>query len=281
MLEHESLYEIIRVKNFATTQEVEERWQEFSNRQNLDPSSTMSEKVDTAFRFLRHFETKQIYDTLLDALQRRDKTLPRFASPGDETATLELAVYLNLPLVPIGPLTYKIATPGRNRGENGSVFARYTLPVGEAFLSFIAIPFVAESDRFSEEPVLCLDGNQDVALQLRSIMTTVKIRHGDQGLLIRVGCPNETPRLNAGYVNITSSVFGPLETASNHYFPENSLEIAQRFGLRNSKPRIQQIILEYYAALAEALARFDARIDRDTAKNSFTRVAKEYHKQFR
>jgi len=275
-----SLYELIGLDNYAPTTEVEKQWRSVTQG-SLAGSIPLDDLTLLAFEQLRDPHTKQLYDTVLESLLRNDLILPRIMDENIRSQIRLMVGSLGFAVEEVATETFQIVYPERSTVNESAHFPDLkTVAIGTADFAFSTVPFIAELGWIDDAIRVRLADCPAYSFQLESAMSEVDLQDGNQGLIVKIGPTDSSFQLNAAYINQSTGVYGPISSASDRLLPKNSLHIAHRFGVRNTPPRIKSVILNYYKALALAVALADPRIDPNVCSTAMIRLAKKYHPQF-
>lgn len=275
-----SLYELIGLEDYAPTTEVEKQWRSVTQGSQAG-SIPLDDLRLLAFEQLRDPHTKQLYDTVLESLLRNDLILPRICDEEIRSQIRLLVGSLGYAVEQIAPETFQIVSYQHSTTTESTRSSELkTVAIGTADFTFSIVPFIAELGWIDDDIRVRLADCPAYSFLLESAMSEVDLQHDNQGLIVKIGPTDNSFQLNAAYINQSTGVYGPLSSASDRLFPKNSLHIAHRFGVRNTPPRIKGVILNYYKALAMAVAMADPRIDPNACSTAMVRLAKKYHPQF-
>lgn len=266
-----NLYEQLGLRDFASSTEV--------TAQIENMTAPELNELDTAIQILTTPALKHAFDLLLEAWNRPDRLIPRFAHSDDANVVHQVASRLDLRLKEVFPNTFEIAT-GTTEVDRASRILNdqeLSIRIGGKEYSIHAMPFRAHVDAFSRQVYLDIEDDNYGGISLVSDeVVQKKTRSDDEGIVFQLLAMDSDNRLNAAIYNSSQNICSPLAASGRYLFKKNGQEIASCFQIRNSRDRIAQLIRTYYTDLASALPKIDARIDRKSTLKSFLKYSERH-----
>ena len=249
-----SLYELLGLQDFSTTETVCLRIAEMELKYGDDLSKNIPEdlvsRLQTAAEVLKSSKSKQQYDVLLRAKSGSEPTLPRFANSNVENQILSLAKLVDIELERAGELTYRVgkqvvqSTSPIRRVESRLVF------VGQKEIEFSSVGFGVDSS-LAEQPMKIALFSEPPQTILVDLPDWLRLQTGDEGVFIFVSMHEIGQRqLFAAGTNCSRRFSSYMPQAAQQLFGGSPDAIARLFGIRAKKQRIQNLVLQFHRELA-------------------------------
>ena len=279
-LVEDTLYSVIGLPDFATPTEIEAMRRRFES----DPAfaelraSQIAPGLRNVFQILGDAKQKQWYDLLLEAQLRTDGLLTPIADPNERIAIQTFAHELGFELQSHSDLVFRVKRElDVAEIESNSQVNEFSARLDDVELVFSSYPCIAQLFEEVDSIHLRLRLQTNQLISITSGFSRIVASHGDEMRLICLSHDSGNSELHAAYINRSQGVFAPLEHAGKNLFAGDRVQIAERLGIRGRPDRIRKLIREYYRSLADAIAFFEAQVDKRACAQSTLNFANRVH----